>query len=180
MIKLHIGGGKINFGDSWIHIDAANFMHIQYHNVTKLPFQDNTVNLIYSSHMLEYCDRNEAVDILKEWRRVLQVNGILRLAVPDFAEMSKLYQASKIELKDILGPLYGRILINNKYIYHKTIYDFLSLKELLINIGFKDVKLYDWRSTDHAQFDDCSQAYLCPKGDKKQGVLISLNVECVK
>ena len=42
-----------------------------------------------------------------------------------------------------------------------------------------DVKKYDWKETDHSEFDDHSQAYI-QHMDKENGILISLNVECVK
>ncbi|HAI38830.1 MAG TPA: methyltransferase, partial [Maribacter sp.] len=38
---------------------------------------------------------------------------------------------------------------------------------------------YDWRQTEHAKFDDHSQAYI-PHMDKENGTLISLNIEAVK
>lgn len=69
--------------------------------------------------------------------------------------------------------------MNGENIYHKTIYDFDSLKKLLMSVGFKNVDRYDWRKTSHSKFDDHSQAYL-PHMDKENGTLISLNVECVK
>ena len=43
----------------------------------------------------------------------------------------------------------------------------------------KEIKKYNWRKTEHSMFDDHSQAYL-PHMDKENGILISLNVECVK
>ena len=64
-------------------------------------------------------------------------------------------------------------------IYHKTAYDYESLKTLLQDCHFSDIREYDWRGTEHAEFDDHSQAYL-PHMDKENGVLISLNVECNK
>ena len=71
--------------------------------------------------------------------------------------------------------------INNgrNTLYHKTCYDFNSLKNLLEENGFKNVVLYDWRETDHSEFDDHSQAYF-PHMDKKNGLLVSLNIECKK
>ena len=54
-----------------------------------------------------------------------------------------------------------------------------KLEELLINLGFINFELYDWRETDHSMFDDHSQAYI-PHMDKINGTLISLNVECRK
>jgi hypothetical protein len=67
----------------------------------------------------------------------------------------------------------------NTWIYHKTIYDFISLRDLLEKIGYMDVQKYDWRTTEHSNYDDHSQAYL-PHMDKEKGTLISLNVECKK
>lgn len=64
-------------------------------------------------------------------------------------------------------------------IYHKTCYDFNSLKIILQNSGFNEIKLFDWRNTEHAHIDDHSQAYI-PKMDKENGTLISLNVESIK
>jgi hypothetical protein len=68
---------------------------------------------------------------------------------------------------------------HTEYIYHKTVYDFKDLKELLEEVGFRNIKKYDWRETEHSEFDDHSQAYI-PHMDKENGTLISLNVECLK
>lgn len=180
MTKLHLGCGKRDFGSDWIHIDGGNFPHIDYHNITNLyNFATNTVDIIYASHVLEYFDRIEVEDVLKEWKRVLKSGGTLRLAVPDFEKLFFVYDETG-NINDILGPLYGRMQMGDKTIYHKTVYDFDSLKILLEENGFKNIKEYDWRKTEHAQFDDHSQAYMLPKGDKEKGLLISLNVECIK
>ena len=64
-------------------------------------------------------------------------------------------------------------------VYHKTIYDFLSLKKVLEEAEFKNIRKWDWRNVDHGHIDDYSQAYI-PHMDKDNGVLISLNVECEK
>ena len=82
-------------------------------------------------------------------------------------------------LDEFLGPLYGKMEMDNKTIYHKTVYDFDNLKSLLNNLGFNSVKSYDWKETEHARFDDHSQAYI-PHMDKENGILISLNIECNK
>ena len=50
------------------------------------------------------------------------------------------------------------------------------LKEVLELNGFSNIKKYDWRKTEHASFDDHSQAYL-PHMDKENGTLRSLNIE---
>lgn len=179
MIKLHIGCGKRNFGKSWVHIDGANYNHIDYHDITKLKFDNESVDLIYASHVLEYFDRDEAINLLLEWKRVLKTGAILRIAVPDFESMSKLYTDKKIKLNQILGPLFGKMNMNNNFIYHKTVYDFDNLYELLNSVGMNNISKYDWRKTDHSMFDDHSQAYI-PHMDKDNGTLISLNIQGIK
>ena len=71
---------------------------------------------------------------------------------------------------------------NEIHIYHKTTYDFAELASKFIRVApldFCNINFYDWRETEHAQFDDHSQAYI-PHMDKENGVLVSLNVECLK
>lgn len=180
-IKLHLGCGWRNFGKDWIHIDGGTYEHLDYDNIFDLKqFKDNSVDLIYASHLIAYFDRNEIIPILQEWRRVLKIGGILRLATPDFEELTFLYQEGKVQFENIAGPLYGRMVMGSETIYHKTSYDINSLYPLLRKIGFNDIKQYRWQDTEHANFDDHSQAYMCPNGDKENGTLISLNIECIK
>ena len=82
-------------------------------------------------------------------------------------------------IETFLGPLYGKMSMGDETIYHKTVYDAKSLKELLLSVGMRNISLYDWRDTEHSVFDDHSQAYI-PHMDKDNGTLISLNVEAVK
>lgn len=183
-MKLHLGCGK-RFIPEFVHIDLNNFPHIDYnHNIKSLPFiKDNSVELIYFCHGIEYFDRVEIVDVLQEWKRVLKPGGVLRLAMPDFTALIKLYKRYN-DIDKVLGPLFGRWEVKDKsgkqtVLYHKTVYDFPSLKKLLESAGFINIKRYDWRKTIHKSYDDYSQAY-DPHMDKNNGLLISLNVEAVK
>ena len=182
-VKLHLGCGK-RYIPGFIHIDLADYPHIDYRQeISKLPnFADKSVALIYCSHALEYFDRYEAADVLAEWRRVLKKGGVLRLAVPDFETLAEVYQKYR-NLDLIHGPLYGRMAVatpnGEKVFYHKTCYDFESLKHLLEKCDFVDVHRYEWRNTVHKDHDDFSQAYI-PHMDKEHGKLISLNVEAKK
>jgi predicted SAM-dependent methyltransferase len=177
-IKLHLGCGWRDFGSDWIHIDGGDYSHLQFNDITKLPFNDGIVDVIYASHVIEYFDRTEIKTVLQEWYRVLRPSGTLRLAVPDFLKLMWVYQDTN-DINKILGPLFGQMPMGNATIYHKTVYDFNSLKELLESLGFYNIIHYNWKKTDHAQYDDHSQAYY-PHMDKENGLLISLNVEATK
>ena len=182
-MKLHLGCWHRNI-PGFVNVDICDMEHINYKsNIDDLSmFPNNSASLIYSSHSFEYFNRQEAADVLKEWGRVLKSGGVLRMAVPDFDSLIKVYhQTEKIE--KILGPLYGQMEIEtlnrSEVIYHKTVYNFDSLQKLLNDNGFKDIERYDWQDTIHKDYDDHSQAYF-PHMDKENGILVSLNVEAVK
>ena len=89
MIKINMGCGWRNFGSDWDHIDGGDYPHLDSKDILNLPYKDDTVDLIYASHVLEYFDIVEVKEVLREWRRVLKPGGELRIAVPDFEMMNK-------------------------------------------------------------------------------------------
>lgn len=175
--KLHIGCGD-KYIPGFVHIDARELPHVDYVTpADKLDmFADQSVDLIYSCHMLEHLRRNEVAIVLREWHRVLKPGGILRLAVPDFEKIVEVYLKTK-DLKSFLGLLAGRQDYPENT--HYGVFDFAYLSEILSEIGFKNTHRYDWRQTVHKDYDDFSQAYL-PHMDKEHGTLMSLNVEAEK
>jgi len=177
MIKINLGCGKRNFGKDWVHIDGGNYDHLDSSDIINFPYEN--IDLLYVSHVISYFDRDEIIPILNVWKKKLNTNGVLRIATPDFAVISKLYNNKLFNLDSFLGPLYGKMQMQDKFIYHKTVYDKESLYLLLSNIGFKNIKEWNHKSVDHGIYDDHSQAYL-PHMDKKNGKLISLNLECTK
>ena len=180
--KLHLGCGKI-YIPNFIHVDINKYKHIDYvADIKKMKmFKNNSLDLIYACHVIEYFDDKEIEKVLKEWKRVLRKNGIIRLSVPNFDSIIKIYKKYKdINYLGIKGPIFGRWKNNKtgKFFYHKNLYDYDSLKKVLLGCGFKGIKKYNWKHTEHSQVDDYSQAYV-PHMDQK-GILLSLNVEAKK
>jgi len=178
-MKLHLGCGK-KFIEGFKHVDLLDFEHIDYRtSVDDLHFaKDNSIELIYASHVLEHFGRLEYKDVLKEWFRVLKPNGILRVSVPSFESVVEYYKNHDDNLELLLGLLVGGQKVG-QYDYHKMIFDEKFLSKDLKETGFKNVKKYNWKKTEHADRDDFSQAYL-PHMDKDNGLLMSLNLEAVK
>ncbi len=178
--KLHLGCGNVHI-PGFYHVDLLDAPHIDHlGDVSDLSFiDDNSVGLIYCSHVLEHLGRWEVGDVLKEWNRVLRSGGKLRLAVPDFAACAEIYYEAG--LADGLNGLIGLISGGQKdeYDYHKMIFDEPLLTALLMDAGFSSAERWDWRDTEHAHIDDYSQAYL-PHMDKDNGRLMSLNLEATK
>lgn len=176
-MKLHLGCGKRHI-PGYIHIDAVDYPHIDHvATIDNLSFiADNSVEAIYTCHVLEHFKRRDVVRVLREWHRVLKPGGILRTSVPDFSALVEIYQRTG-DLSLVIGPLFGR----QDYLYniHYNVFDFASLRHDLEAAGYTRVAHYDWRETEHAAIDDYSQAYY-PHMDKEHGLLISLNVTAVK
>jgi len=69
--------------------------NISYCNAAKqIPEKDNSVSVLYSSHMLEHLDDKETDIFLKESIRVLMKGGLIRIVVPDFEILIKNYLKS--------------------------------------------------------------------------------------
>ena len=130
LMKFNIGCGWRDFGKGWVHIDGGDYHHIDSSDIFLKDYDNNSAELIYASHFIEYFDRDEVIELLKEWKRVLVDKGTLRIAVPDFFQISKLYSDKKYPLDNFVGPLYGKMKMKEQLIYHKTVYDFISLKRL--------------------------------------------------
>tara|TARA_Y100000310_G_C20677803_1_gene814097 strand:- start:888 stop:1457 length:570 start_codon:yes stop_codon:yes gene_type:complete len=185
-IKLHLGCSH-RYLRGYIHVDKDKGEHIDYNvNINDLNmFSDDSVDEIYTCGTFEYFDREEAPTVLKEWLRVLKTNGILRVSVPDFESIIKVYlkNGKDVDKRGILGPLFGKWPIVNAsdkdmILYHKTVYDFKSLVRMLSDAGFYDIKNYDCWKFLPEDFDDYSKAYM-PHMDKN-GIQMCLNIFCKK
>ena len=83
---LNLGCGE-NINREWFNTDItfAIYGKHYYMNATKrYPFPDKSIDYIFSEHMFEHLKLTEAVKMLKECRRVLKKNGVLRITLPCF------------------------------------------------------------------------------------------------
>ena len=141
-IYLHLNCGNLNH-PKFVNIDIRPAPHIHYIcNIDDLSiFADESVDLIYASHCLEHFSHLQIPRILKEWYRVLKVNGILRLAVPNFDLIIKMYKDNNNSIASIIGRLMGGQ--NYEFNYHKTIFNHTSLEHLLLEVAnFREVKIW--------------------------------------
>jgi len=175
-MKLHIGTGT-TYLPGWINVDVFSFVNADvYSNAMNLPYERESFDLIYSSHVLEHFNRHMILAVLGHWRSLLRPEGILRLSVPDFKAICEYYSKTK-SLKPVTGLLYG----GQKHLLdvHHICFDKATLLSCLSSVGFQIVREWDWRDTIHKHYDDFSQAYL-PHMDKENGMHMSLNLEAVK
>ena len=68
----------------------------------------------------------------------------MRISVPSFDSVIRYYTEKDNNLELLLGLLVGGQKVG-EYDYHKMIFD----KKVLKEVGFNNVKEYDWKETEH-------------------------------
>lgn len=116
-IKLNLGSHLTMFGYGWVNIDVGDLdAFAQRHgfnyrrlDVTQgLPYADRSVSMIFSSHMLEHLSPSDGLNLLRECRRVLAPDGLVRLVLPDTRKIAALYMDGGLPgLMEDLAPQTG-------------------------------------------------------------------------
>lgn len=102
-----------------------------------IPFTDQSVDFVYSSHFLEHMHKQDAVHLLQESFRVLRPGGVVRVCVPDLSYAISLYAAG--DKKRMLSDYFFVEDKESYYARHKYMYDFELLSEMLQSVGFSNI-----------------------------------------
>jgi ubiquinone/menaquinone biosynthesis C-methylase UbiE len=85
---LNLGCGSF-IHEEWTNVDfvSTNENVIPYNLLLGIPFNSNTFDAVYHSHVLEHFKKSSALFFIKECYRVLKPGGCLRVVVPDFESL---------------------------------------------------------------------------------------------
>lgn len=170
-IKLHVGGVKPH--PDWKILNIAPGPHVDFVGTcTDLGrIESQSVSEIYASHVLEHLGYREELPIaLKEFHRVLIPGGKLRISVPDFDVLIRLYEEKAKTFGDkwmLLTMIFGGQ--KNPFDFHKFGATYPLMENWLRIADFEQIQ----RVEQHALFDDTSSL-------KRHEEYISLNIICVK
>jgi predicted SAM-dependent methyltransferase len=172
MIKyLHIGCGTNILPKPFVNLDIRKSKGVDYISLAyPLKFKKNSFDMVYASHVLEHFKKKETLKVLKEWVRVLKPNGILRISVPCFENLIKIYKTNS-KITNVIGPLLGGQTYKQNY--HYNLFNKESLTNYMIEAGCVAVHPWDFRRTIHSDYWDFSQA-------TTNEIPISLNLEARK
>ena len=134
-------------GYSFTRCDVAN----------GLAYDDQIVDLIFLSHALEHFDYAAGQQLLRECRRVLKPDGVLRIAVPDAPKLFALYQTGHLSAltelcgndlddEDPIRLLHGLLYGGD----HRSIYDQHTLVRTLGAAGFSRVEVSQFGASSNA------------------------------
>lgn len=89
---LNLGCGY-RFDSQWTNVDFVSTGKnvIAYNLIKGIPFEDNTFDLVYHSHVVEHFPKSLAEFFIRECYRVLKPKGVLRVVVPDLEQIVRLY-----------------------------------------------------------------------------------------
>jgi predicted SAM-dependent methyltransferase len=171
-VRLNIGGTTPREGWKILNIQPGPGVDFVGDCIDLSRFPDNSVREIYASHVYEHLGYvDELPASLKEAHRIMEPGGILRISVPDFEILCKMFIQPSLDTEQrffIMNMVFGGQL--DPYDYHKTgiTWEFLSV--YLKRAGFST-----WRRVGVFGIfeNDCSSIRL---GNQ----LISLNVEATK
>jgi len=175
-VFVHIGCGELN-DPRYINIDARSMPHVHYVSQSlKLDqFPPDSIDLIYACHVLEHVSHRKLFLTLSNWFGRLKKNGLLRLSVPDFDSIIKIYRDEKENIDAIKFPLMGGQ--EYSFNFHSAVFNHTYLNQLLQRCGFSMIKTWDPKTALYYNFDDwASRPFVVGNKEYK----ISLNLEAVK
>ncbi|CAK7073460.1 MAG: hypothetical protein DELT_02007 [Desulfovibrio sp.] len=157
-LKLELGAGPFK-RPGWISLDLEEADLLVPLGEEPLPFPDNSVAYIYSSHVFEHFTfPDPMLPILTDCMRALQPRGVFDICVPNARPYIEAYCSGKTEYPYPAGLLHtpayethtnGRIDLLNYIAYmggiHKYMFDEENLANLLRRAGFKGVHLREFR-----------------------------------
>ena len=155
-VKLEIGAGQKKGTDGWITLDQNEYCDINWDLSEGIPFPDNSVDMLYSSHLLEHFYFREMMQLLAECRRVLKPGGTISVSVPCTRFFIDAYMKGDRNYYDRL-PLHWDPAWNNtgslidlvNYMaymdgHHKYMFDEENLVRVLEISGFREVRLREF------------------------------------
>jgi len=111
----------------------THFQEFFYRKGDALPFDNGSINYIFSEHFLEHLFFDEALSLLKECHRILKPFGVIRTCVPD-ADLRTYEPPEPVGFPDVKLPY-------THTAKHKTRWSVYSLTEALAGAGFKPLPL---------------------------------------
>ena len=147
-IRLNLGCGNYPM-KGFVNVDQfENVKPDLMADATDLPYNPDSIDEIYCGHMFEHLSCDEGQEALRHWLSILKPGGEIRIVVPDFDELVKLYldNPTPEEMKHF----------NDLYIYsyvqespHRYFYSAALLKMAMETAGFKKVEQL---AVDHPYF----------------------------
>ena len=95
-MKLHIGGKKKKDGWTIFNVQKMDYVDIVGDIRDLSQFQDESVEVVYASHVLEHVCQQEMKATLHGIHRILKKDGLFYCSVPNMEILAKLLISEKL------------------------------------------------------------------------------------
>ena len=189
MLKVNLGCG-LSVVDGWMNIDGSPTVKLQkligvgiifravlkptfpsevvYGDVTRaLPLANESVDILYSSHMLEHLSLTDLKSALVEIKRVLKPGGVFRAVLPDLEVCIKEYVQNKdpgantqFLQKTMLGmeKRPKGLLANLRKMFgnanHMWMWDYKGIEQQLSLAGFHEISRAEFNDSEVTDFSE--------------------------
>jgi len=147
--KLHVGSGP-QILKGWVNIDNVQYPGVdQVLDVTQgLPFAD--VSFVFAEHFIEHLAYADALALLRECRRILRDDGILRLSTPnlDWVWVTH-YRFDAPDDQQVAACFYLNRAFHGWG--HQFLYNERTLTATLRDAGFANVKRVAYGESEHPE-----------------------------
>jgi predicted SAM-dependent methyltransferase len=159
-LRLNVGCGPSKYA-GWVNIDIEPVGDLVVDITKGLPFDSNSVDLIYSEHVLEHFTFEEGQKVLWEFARCLKKEGIVRIAMPDLDCLIQKYNSDWKNQDWLSRPEYEFITTRGRMINtgfsgdgHKYLYNEEDLRNHLTEAGFQRLARCERNVSDHRELAD--------------------------
>ena len=100
-LLINVGAGDFTH-PNWINVDKidhfyeqqqeTNTINYDLFDMGPMPFESGSVDLIYTSHVIEHVSNDSVDNFFKESYRILKVGGAIRIVCPDLELLLNLYR----------------------------------------------------------------------------------------
>lgn len=155
-MKLHLGCGLGRI-DGWINIDIVPGPNVDLvcDLLQDLPYDDNSIDLIFCEHTLEHFTLAEGRKLLCKCSRVLKPTGRMRIGVPGLERCLKHYHDNTWQQECWVTTPDANINSRTQYInayfrywQHKFIYDEGELINAMLESGFQTARRQPHHTSD--------------------------------
>ena len=147
-MRLHIGSGPLAL-PGWTNIDVAPYAGVDVVHDVREPWPFSDVELIFAEHFLEHLTLVEGLAFLRECRRVLRADGVVRLSTPnlDWVWLTHDKAPEQLTLEE---QLVGCLEINRAFHGwgHQFLYNARTLELALRTAGFAEVRQREYGESD--------------------------------
>jgi predicted SAM-dependent methyltransferase len=120
-LSICLGSGAAPIA-GWVNVDMDRRAPVRLDLRFPLPMADASAGLVYSEHVIEHLTLEDGLALLRECRRVLREDGVLRIATPDLDSLVRSY----------LGDWRAQDWVN--WVGH----EWIDSRALMLNVAFRN------------------------------------------